>query len=70
MRKTMKTFNVCAEVKVEVNLKIEASSYQDALNKAKELDILDFVDIKGDYNDGELLGICYIGSDGPSKLLE
>lgn len=67
--KNLKTFNVAASMKVSVNIQIEAKDYQDALNKAKDLNEHDFIEMKGDYNDGEFLGIDYLGSNEPLKVV-
>lgn len=49
-----KTFNVTARLGLEVNIEISASSLEDAVQKSKNLTHTDFVDILGDFNDGEM----------------
>jgi len=69
MASKLKTFNIAASMKVSVNIQIEAKDYQDALNKANNLNEHDFISMKGDYNEGEFLGIDYIGSEEPLKVM-
>jgi len=53
MKKTKNTYEVYAIVEMNVSVKIDADSFQDALVKAKELRETDFVKPLGAYIDGE-----------------
>jgi hypothetical protein len=66
-KKTLETFNISGIIRAQVTVQIEANNFQEAIEKAKELDVKDFVEILGDYDDGELIGISYIGADDYSK---
>jgi len=59
MPKRLKTFVVMGKIKLDTDIEISAESLEDALDKAKELNIHDFIQIKGGYNDGgsEVYGV-------------
>jgi len=49
-----KEFVVMARVMIECDLTIKAESLEDAIAKARTLKELDFIDIKGEFMEGEL----------------
>jgi hypothetical protein len=51
--KVQKKFNVWANLRQTVSVEIVADSLEDALAKAKNLDEEVFVDVLGEYMDGE-----------------
>lgn len=61
--KTNKTFMVMAKLKLDVSVEISATDLDDALLKAKELGVHDFVDIQGEFTDGdhEVYGVFRTG---------
>ena len=58
----MKKFHVQAEIRIWAEIQIQAKDFEDALAQARELKDKDFVDVKGEYNDGrfELGGISAV----------
>jgi len=61
-KKTLETFDISAKLKLEVSVQIEAKDFYEAVEKAKELDVSDFVEAVGDMDDFEIIGFSYIGS--------
>jgi hypothetical protein len=59
MKKTQR-FTIAANLKIQATIDISANSMEDALKRARELDVTDFVDFKGEYCDGELESIGWI----------
>ena len=53
MRK-LEEFIITANLKLQVDITISAVSLEDAVQKSQALDVSDFVNIKGEYNDGTL----------------
>jgi hypothetical protein len=49
-----KLFSVGACIKLWVAIDVGAHSLEDAVAKAKDLKVEDFVDIHGEYNDGSM----------------
>ena len=47
-------YYITARLALEVNIAITASSLEDAVEKSKSLNVENFVEILGDYNDGEM----------------
>lgn len=66
-KKTLETFNIQANLKLQVSVQIEAKDFYEAIEKMKELTVQDFVTIEGDYDDGEIVGFEYIGSNDYQK---
>lgn len=66
-KKTLETFNISANLKLTVSVQIEAQDFYEAIEKAKGLGVTDFVNILGDFDDGEIVGISYIGADDFQK---
>lgn len=62
-KKTLETFNISANLKLQVSVNIEAKDFYEAIEKAKELTITDFVTIEGSFDDGEIIGFSYIGAE-------
>ena len=54
MATKLKAFTVYAKVTIECGITIKAESFEDALERSKELKEADFVDVFQDYNDGSL----------------
>lgn len=54
MAKHLKSFNVMAKLQLECGIDVKAESLEDAIDKARQLKELDFVDMKGDFNDGSI----------------
>lgn len=54
MTKALPEFSVEAKVTVLTSVYIVAEDMADAVEKAKALDVLDFVKVKGDHNDSKL----------------
>ena len=53
MAKTnLKTYDVNIRVVAIIGVQVKAESFEDALVKAKELKTKDYMEIKGEYNDG------------------
>jgi hypothetical protein len=50
----LKSFSIWAKLNLDVLINIKAESLEDAVEKSKELKELDFVDIKGEFNDGNI----------------
>jgi len=50
-KKNLDTFHVYATVVVDTSIEIKAETLEDALNKARDLKIDNFVDILGEHND-------------------
>ena len=49
----MKTFSISTEIKIDIDLPIQAETLDDALKQAKDLKVTDFVKPKGDYIDSD-----------------
>ena len=49
----MGTFIINAHLEIDTSLVISAKSINHALEKARELKVIDFVDIKGEYESGK-----------------
>jgi len=47
-KKTLDTYSVQARLKIEVGVDLRAETFEEALAKAKELEVKDFIDIKGE----------------------
>jgi len=54
MSKQLKDFNIMAKVTIDTTLTIRAKDLDDAVEIGKSLREVDFVDIKGDFIDGDL----------------
>jgi hypothetical protein len=50
-----RTFSVFGKLTLDISVDIGAESLADAVDKAKALDVDDFVEILGSYNDGALV---------------
>ncbi len=59
--KKLSTFNVEASLDLKIGIQIKAESLEDAIQQSKDLKVQDFVKILGDYNDGDLKRINWIG---------
>lgn len=49
-----KTFSVSADVRLWTSINVEANTLEDALQKARDLKVTDFIDIPGEHNDSQL----------------
>lgn len=49
-----KTFSVCGKLELDISLDVSAASLEEAVAQSKKLDVDDFVEITGEYNDGNL----------------
>jgi hypothetical protein len=49
-----KTYTIMARLVLDVDVEVSAESLDEALAKSKDLDVHDFADIKGGYNDGSM----------------
>ncbi len=49
-----KSFQVWGELTLTVALPVSGDSLEDAMSRAKKFDVHDFVDINGEYMNGEL----------------
>jgi hypothetical protein len=56
--RSQRQFTVSAQVHVETTYDIQADNLEDALAKARDLKLLDFVTLSGDYNDGRHDIVC------------
>ena len=54
MAKPLQDFIITANLKLQVDITIKAESLEDAVQKSQTLNVSDFVNIKGEYNDGNL----------------
>jgi hypothetical protein len=50
----MSTYNVYARLNLEVSVEIQAQSLEEALEQARKLKEVDFVDIPGEFLDGNM----------------
>lgn len=53
MVKTLKTFHVMAKLRLDCGVDIKAESIEDAVAKARLMKETDFVEVLGEYTDGE-----------------
>lgn len=67
MAKKIKTFYVTAEMKITANIEVKAENFSDAIEVAKSLRETNFIDFKGDFIEGEMLGITSLYSETPEK---
>ena len=49
-----RTFNVTARIVIISDVEVEASSFEEAVEKSKSLKETDFVTVDGEYNDGSI----------------
>lgn len=62
-KKILETFTISANLKAQVTVEIEATDFYNAIEKAKELSVTDFIQsTTGCFDDCDLIGISYIGS--------
>jgi len=54
------TTKIYAKIQVDVSVEISASSLDDALEKARELETDDFIEVKGELNDSTALDVYAI----------
>lgn len=66
-KKVLETFSISANLKLQVSVNIEAKDFYEAVEKAKELTVTDFVTIEGSFDEGEIVGFGYIGSNDYGK---
>jgi len=60
---TLQTFTISANLRAQVTVEIVAKDFYDAVEKAKELTITDFIEaVPGSFDDCDLLGFSYIGT--------
>ena len=52
--KRLKSFTIYADITINCGIDIKAESIEDAIEKSRKLDVTDFVEIFGDYNDGSI----------------
>ena len=52
-KKTLDSYSIMAKIYVDVSIDISASSFEEALNKANELDVENFVEMLGECNDSK-----------------
>jgi hypothetical protein len=48
-----KSYNVTGRIRADIGIDISASSWEEAVSKAQELKIDDFIDIQGDHYDSQ-----------------
>jgi hypothetical protein len=65
MAKTLQDFIITANLKLQVDITIKAESLEDAVQKSQTLIVPDFVNIKGEYNDGN---IKIVGAYSPGGI--
>lgn len=63
MAKKVKSFNVTAKLNITCNIDIKAESLEDAIEQARTLGETDFVDILGDFIDGNMYVIGVYDND-------
>ena len=56
----MRNYLIDSTIKVVTNIEIKAESLQDALDQSKELKMQDFITVKGDWIDGNIVAITGI----------
>jgi hypothetical protein len=62
-KKTLETFTVSANLTAQVTVEIQAADFYEAVDKAKELTITDFIEsTSGAFDDCDIVGFSYIGS--------
>jgi hypothetical protein len=63
-KKTLEVYDISAIITAQVTVQIEAKDFYDAIEKAKELSITDFIEPVGgnEFDDCDLVGISYIGA--------
>lgn len=62
-KKTLETFTISANLTAQVTVEIEAKDFYDAIEKAKELTVTDFIEpTSGQFDDCDIIGFSYIGS--------
>ena len=54
MAKKVQVFTVSASIKVNCTIDIKAESLEDALEQAREMRVINFVDFKGEWIDGDI----------------
>lgn len=54
MKKKLKIFSVSLLVKVDTNIKIQADSLEQAIEKARLYEVKDIVEFDTEYNDGSI----------------
>lgn len=52
-KKNLNTYLVSAKLEVEADIEIKGESLEDALSQARDLTVLDFIEFKNTYIDGE-----------------
>ena len=59
-KKIVNTYSIYAKIQVDVSVEISASSLENALEKARELETDDFIEVKGELNDSTALDVYSI----------
>jgi len=58
--KRLKTYQISGRIQVDVDISVKAASLEEALKQSNDMDIHDFIEMKGDFIDGKLQEITGI----------